>query len=93
MIDDTLTPDETKQRLEHVNDFHEKNVKLNYFKLILVLCFSFLEGCFVPLFADITLEAITCKILFGFVHQFMEFMLFFSFQMQIQRLKIHYMVQ
>lgn len=66
MIDDTLTPDETKQRLEHVNDFHEKNVKLNYFKLILVLCFSFLEGCFVPLFADITLEAITCKILFGF---------------------------
>ncbi len=65
-MDDTLTPDETKYRLEHVNDFHEKNVKLNYFKLILVLCFSFLEGCFVPLFADITLEAITCKILFGF---------------------------
>lgn len=24
MMDDTLTPDETKYRLEHVNDFHEK---------------------------------------------------------------------
>lgn len=64
--DDTLNHDEKIERLEHVNDFHEKNVTLNYIKLIIVSLLSFAVGCLVPKFADITLEAITCKILFGF---------------------------